>query len=200
MHVSPAKHSYESVTDGRTDRRTNRRRTKWSLCVAMLRRRHKKSTLTLASTLKPIKVHFGSWVTYVMCHNCRPTDSRNQCRQFCPHGETTAVYLLSLCWRRYNILKLPHRCKPRSDFHFRFHLPVASLGQFTSYAILLWTTHKLMWAKHPGLVNQSVRGFNFNLLDLVGNYELRLDNLNMPLSLNTCLWWGTRKIFGWSNG
>ena len=72
MHVSPAKHSYGCVTDGRTDRqttdkvipmcryasqatqkhmgvwqmdrqtdgRTDRRRTKWSLCVAMLRRRH----------------------------------------------------------------------------------------------------------------------------------------------------------------
>ena len=25
MHVSPAKHSYASVTDGRTDRRTDRR-------------------------------------------------------------------------------------------------------------------------------------------------------------------------------
>ena len=37
MHVSPAKHSYGSVTDGRTDRR----RKKWSLCVAMLRSRHK---------------------------------------------------------------------------------------------------------------------------------------------------------------
>ena len=41
MHVSPAKHSYESVTDGRTDRR----RKKWSLCVAMLRRRHKNTNL-----------------------------------------------------------------------------------------------------------------------------------------------------------
>ena len=41
MHVSPAKHSYASATDGRTDGQTDRRRTKWSLCVAMLRRRHK---------------------------------------------------------------------------------------------------------------------------------------------------------------
>ena len=37
MHVSPAKHSSGSVTDGLTDRRW----TKWSLCVAMLPRRHK---------------------------------------------------------------------------------------------------------------------------------------------------------------
>ena len=35
MHVSPAKHSYASVTDGRTDRQTDGRRTKWSLCVAI---------------------------------------------------------------------------------------------------------------------------------------------------------------------
>ena len=41
MHVSPAKHSSASMTDGQTDRRTDGRRTKWSLCFAMLRRRHK---------------------------------------------------------------------------------------------------------------------------------------------------------------
>ena len=46
MHVLPAKHSYVSVTDGRTDGQTDgqtdRQQTKWSLCVAMLHRRHKK--------------------------------------------------------------------------------------------------------------------------------------------------------------
>ena len=51
MHVSPAKHSYARLprkcdyrtdTHTHTDRRTERRRTKWSLCAAMLRRRHKK--------------------------------------------------------------------------------------------------------------------------------------------------------------
>ena len=31
----------ENVTDGQTDKPTDRRRTKWSLCVAMLRSRHK---------------------------------------------------------------------------------------------------------------------------------------------------------------
>ena len=48
MHVSPAKHSYVWLPrkcDYRTDRhthgQTDRRRTKWSLCAAMLRRRHK---------------------------------------------------------------------------------------------------------------------------------------------------------------
>ena len=39
-------HYQESVTTGQTDRhtdgQTDRRRTKWSLCVAMLRRRHNK--------------------------------------------------------------------------------------------------------------------------------------------------------------
>ena len=48
MHVSPAKHCYawlprkcDNQTDRHTDRQTDRRRTKWSLCAAMLRRRHK---------------------------------------------------------------------------------------------------------------------------------------------------------------
>ena len=48
MHVSPAKHSstknqdyQESVTTRQTDRRTDRRWTKWSLCAAILRRWHK---------------------------------------------------------------------------------------------------------------------------------------------------------------
>ena len=44
MHVSPAKHSYAWLPikcDYRTDRRTDRHRTKWSLCAAMLCRRHK---------------------------------------------------------------------------------------------------------------------------------------------------------------
>ena len=48
MHVSPAKYSYAWLprkcdyrTDTRTNRQTDRRRTKWSLCVAMLNRRHK---------------------------------------------------------------------------------------------------------------------------------------------------------------
>ena len=45
MHMSPLKHSYtwlQRKCDYRTDRRTDRRRTKWSLCAAMLCRRHKK--------------------------------------------------------------------------------------------------------------------------------------------------------------
>ena len=56
MHVSPAKHSFgkcDRRTDRRTDwrtarridRQTDRRRTKWSLCVAMHRRRHKNGHL-----------------------------------------------------------------------------------------------------------------------------------------------------------
>ena len=53
MHVSPVKHSFgkcdrkvwqtDRQTDGWTDRQTDGRRTKWSLCIAMLRRRHKNS-------------------------------------------------------------------------------------------------------------------------------------------------------------
>ena len=52
MHVSPAKHNYAWLprkcdyrTDTRTHIWTDRRRTKWSLCATMLRRRHNK-TLT----------------------------------------------------------------------------------------------------------------------------------------------------------
>ena len=53
MHVSPAKHSYAWLTkkvwlpDRHTHTRTDRRRTKWSLCAAMLRRRHKNSSICL---------------------------------------------------------------------------------------------------------------------------------------------------------
>ena len=51
MHVSPAKHSYawlprkcdyRTDTHTNTDGRTDRRKTTWSLCAAMLRRRHNK--------------------------------------------------------------------------------------------------------------------------------------------------------------
>ena len=44
MHVSPAKYSNAWLPrkyDYRTNRWTDRRQTKWSLCAAMLRRRHK---------------------------------------------------------------------------------------------------------------------------------------------------------------
>ena len=48
MHVSPAKQLCVTtkkvwLSERRTDGETDRRRTKWSLCAAMLRRRHKKS-------------------------------------------------------------------------------------------------------------------------------------------------------------
>ena len=62
MHVSPAKHSYvwlprkrdyrtDRHTHGQTDGQTDRRRTKWSLCAAMLRRRHKNHKQIQHSTL-----------------------------------------------------------------------------------------------------------------------------------------------------
>ena len=47
MHVSPSNHSYAWLPrkcDYRTDTQRDRRRTKWSLCVAMFHRRHKKSS------------------------------------------------------------------------------------------------------------------------------------------------------------
>ena len=61
MHMSPAKHSYAWLprkydyrTDRHTDGRTDRRRTKWSLCAAMLRRRHK--NVYLLSMLQCLKM------------------------------------------------------------------------------------------------------------------------------------------------
>ena len=59
IHVSPAKHSYASGrrTDRRTDRQTDGRRTKWSLCVAMLCRRHKNAH----KSRKVIKIKAGIW-------------------------------------------------------------------------------------------------------------------------------------------
>ena len=73
MHVSPAKHSYawlprmcdyrtDRQTYIQTDRHTDRRRTKWSLCAAMLRNRHNK-----------VKPHWDLhhilflWETYLGC-------------------------------------------------------------------------------------------------------------------------------------
>ena len=57
MHVSPAKHSYvwlprkcDYRTDRQTDGQTDRHRTKWSLCAAMLRRWHKNKLWTHSPT------------------------------------------------------------------------------------------------------------------------------------------------------
>ena len=44
-----------------------------------------------------------------------------------------------------------------------------------------------------GPVDQSALGIYFNLLDFVANYELRLDNLTIPVSLN--IGWETSKTF-----
>ena len=65
MHVSPAKYSYASVTDGQTDRRT-----KWSLCVAMLRRRHKNEHFSLPTWNKIRKTNTPSWFVYFFCNDC----------------------------------------------------------------------------------------------------------------------------------
>ena len=65
MHVSPAKHSYawlprkcdyrtDSRTDRQTDGQTDRGWTKWSLCAAMLRRRHKNPAIVFRSRQNPL--------------------------------------------------------------------------------------------------------------------------------------------------
>ena len=83
MHVLPAKHSYVWLPrkrDYRTDTHTDRRQTKWSLCIAMLLRRHKKywslnrffglkwSKITLSTLYNNIPwwVHYlWTWVSWV---------------------------------------------------------------------------------------------------------------------------------------
>ena len=50
-HVAPDKNSYAWLTrkcDYRTDRHMDRRRKKWSLCAAMLHRRHNKCSVSVA--------------------------------------------------------------------------------------------------------------------------------------------------------
>ena len=54
MNVSPAKHSYAPLPR-KCDYRTDRRRTKWSLCAAMLHRRHKNIQL--------LYCHLAGWDT-----------------------------------------------------------------------------------------------------------------------------------------
>ena len=67
MHVSPAKHSYASVTDGRTNRQTDRQTDDGqsdpylSPAIAMLRRRHNKNCF------KCIPVDFGICKTKKLC-------------------------------------------------------------------------------------------------------------------------------------
>ena len=72
MHVSPAKHSYAWLprkcdyrTDTQTNGRTDRRRTKWSLCEAMLRRRHKMyatmTTVVIMAYFLSLKLKVAEW-------------------------------------------------------------------------------------------------------------------------------------------
>ena len=100
MHVSPAKHSYTSVTDGRTDRQTDGRRTKWSLCVAMLRRRHKNWNLYIFLQLfRRLLRHAGIRRTY----------SRLKPRR--PHGRNAPWKLLVIRWRSSSVEKSWNRWK-----------------------------------------------------------------------------------------
>ena len=63
-------------TDRQADRQTDRRRTKWSLCVAMLRRWHNKTVgKALYSSLYPVYIQdvllpyymFGLWFLLISC-------------------------------------------------------------------------------------------------------------------------------------
>ena len=80
MHVLPAKHSYvwlprkcdyrtdtHTQTDRQTDVLTDRHRTKWSLCAAMLRRQHNKPECTNNMAL---------YYLYILCKG-----SCNECQK-----------------------------------------------------------------------------------------------------------------------
>ena len=60
---SPAKHSFGKC-DRRTERRTDGRRTKWSLCVAMLRRRHKNRSLRPNHSFSKSAWIYDEWRTW----------------------------------------------------------------------------------------------------------------------------------------
>ena len=76
MHVSHAKHSYawlprkcdyrtDTRTDRQTDGRTDRCRTTWSLCAAMLRRRHNKGQNMRYRTVTALSsMFFASHLTH----------------------------------------------------------------------------------------------------------------------------------------
>ena len=59
MHVLPAKHSYAWLPR-KCDYRTDRRRTKWTLCAAILRRWHKKKLQRLTCKLQMLSIKV-SW-------------------------------------------------------------------------------------------------------------------------------------------
>ena len=123
MHVSPAKHSYawlprkcdyrtDRRTDGRTHIQTNRRRTKWSLCAAMLRRRHNKPwlmdlkihiqyNLRKPNCLRTVsKVRFSQYMYFVL-ENLGRRFALNywslcsQARAVCIRASTAPTYLYS---------------------------------------------------------------------------------------------------------
>ena len=76
MHVSPAKHSYVWLPrkcDYRTDSQTDRRQTRWFLCAAMLRMRHKnvQSTFISCQCLKSgITMHKLKQQDSYITHTC----------------------------------------------------------------------------------------------------------------------------------
>ena len=87
MHVSPAKHSYAWLprkcdyrTDRQTDGRTDRRRTKWSLCAAMLRRRRNKLVTEFIYNVKQIGKYTSTSKHLIVLpcqRDCKPVKSQD---------------------------------------------------------------------------------------------------------------------------
>ena len=87
-----------------------------------------------------------------------------------------------------------HCSKPGSYFYFR--LSPHSLTRpvyFVSNSSMNNISANASREYPERYTNQLKALYNFSLLDLVANYNLRLDNRNTSLSLN--IWWGTRKFF-----
>ena len=105
MHVSPAKHSYAWLPikcDYWTDRLTDRRRTKWSPCAAMLR----KATQKLWMPLRKWSISLTQWdCMQNHCDRCNESVTLMKCLGF--HNLTPGSVGKSL-WLNYK-LKCPTR-------------------------------------------------------------------------------------------
>ena len=110
MHVSPAKHSYAWLPrkcDYRTDTQTDRCRTKWSLCAAMHRRRHKKKILLCGLSKSTFRDHF-----HIIClsdlFSSGPTllqvtlfyqSYYRQCIHVCSLEQSVFLVWVRKCWK-----------------------------------------------------------------------------------------------------
>ena len=144
----------ESVTDGRTDRQTDGRRTKWSLCVAMLHRRHK-NIINSAVLLQ--KYYRMEWYDNLMISHIKflcilnqfhhPIDNViikfdwvNQVLRVCfNRNGTKEIVRIDIVWktRNWEIVKLHGFPRPSTEFHNFLWLP--------NFPILFQTGDQISW-------------------------------------------------------